>query len=449
MVQPINYNMDVLNPIQGYLEGLKFGEGLNADRLGQEATQQQMAEREQLMGMRAAEEQRAAQAFQMQVAEAERQQAQAAAMQQQLVGLREAAVNGQLTPEMLNEVALNNASSFGEFKTAFDAMSEPKRQADTNTSLQLSTALLRGNPDTAMTILDERIAAAENSGMPDEANKFRAIKDLAAADPVGFATGQLASLVAMGAIDSTTMKTVLDAAGQTGESTGTFRTLQLRAEEAGLVPGSPEYQDFMLRGGDAEKGPLVSNVIGGQETEFAKVAGKDSATLFGTITTQGVSAGRNLTELENLEGVLSNIETGGGTAFKAFLGGYGINTEGLSEIQAAEAAINRLVPAQRQPGSGPMSDRDLELFKRSLPALINQPGGNQIIIDTIRSINEYDIAASIISGQALDGDITPAEARKALRELPNPLADFKAPDAPARTEREPVVIDGVTIRRID
>jgi flagellar protein FlgJ len=204
----------------------------------------------------------------------------------------------------------------------------------------------------------------------------------------------------------------------------------------------------MLRGG-GEKGPLVQNIVGAGETEFAKKAGAEAATQFSTIANQGTAASRSLVELENLEANLANVETGGGAAFKAFLGGYGINTEDLGEIQAAQAAINRLVPQQRPPGSGTMSDADLALFKASLPALINQPGGNQIIIETIRAINEYDVAASIIAGQALDGEITQAEARKALRELPNPLADFRAPETAPKPGTQPVVIDGVTIQRIE
>jgi hypothetical protein len=204
----------------------------------------------------------------------------------------------------------------------------------------------------------------------------------------------------------------------------------------------------MLRGG-GEKGPLVQNIVGAGETEFAKKAGAEAATQFSTMANQGTTASRSLVELENLEANLSGVDTGAAASFKAFLGGYGINTDGLGEIQAAQAAINRLVPQQRPPGSGTMSDADLALFKASLPGLINQPGGNQIIIDTIRSINEYDVAASIIAGQALDGEITPAEARKALRELPNPLADFKAPKTAPKSKIEPVIVDGVTIQRIE
>jgi hypothetical protein len=258
----------------------------------------------------------------------------------------------------------------------------------------------------------------------------------------------LALLTASGALPKETMKSILDATGQSGEATGTFRTLQERAKAAGLTEGTPEYRDFMLRGG-GEKGPLVQNIVGAGETEFAKKAGAEAATQFSTIANQGTAASRSLVEIENLEANLANVETGGGAAFKAFLGGYGINTEGLGELQAAQAAINRLVPQQRPPGSGTMSDADLALFKASLPALINQPGGNQIIIETIRAINEYDVAASIIAGQALDGEITQAEARKALRELPNPLADFKAPKAAPKPGAQPVVIDGVTIQRIE
>jgi flagellar protein FlgJ len=201
-----------------------------------------------------------------------------------------------------------------------------------------------------------------------------------------------------------------------------------------LVEGTPEFQEFVRTGG-REGGPLVQNIIGEGESEFAKKAGATQASQYATLTETGFSASRNLRELDALESALGGIQTGGGASVRSYLGRFGIATEGLDAIQAAEAAINRLVPAQRQPGSGPMSDADLALFKRSLPSLINQPGGNQIIIDTIRAINEYDVAVSILAGQALDGDLTPAEARAAIRELPNPLAEFSAETtAPARAE---------------
>jgi len=448
-MEPINYSRDVLNPIEGYMQGLKFGEGLLTDRQGRDATAQQMQERSQIMGMRETQEARAAEEFQLRKDDAARQRAQAEAMQAQLAGLREMAISGTLTADALNQFALNNASTFGDFQTAYQAMEAPRRAADTQFGIQLSTSLLSGKPEVALAMLDERIAAAENAGAAQEAAALRANRKLVEIDPQGQGVATLALLTASGALPKETMKAILDATGQSGDATGTFRTLQERAKAAGLTEGTPEYQDFMLRGGTSDKGPLVQNIVGAGETEFAKKAGAEAATQFSGVVNQGTAASRSLVELENLEANLSDVETGAGASFKAFLGGYGINTEGLGEIQAAQAAINRLVPQQRAPGSGTMSDADLALFKSSLPALINQPGGNKVIIETIRAINEYDVAASIIAGQVLDGDITQAEARKALRDLPNPLADFRAPKIAPKPGAAPVVIDGVTIQRIE
>jgi hypothetical protein len=469
MVSPINYMLDVKNPIEEAIRGYTLGRADIEQR-------QQMQEREQVMGIRGQQEARAAQEFEARQAEAARQRAQAEAMQAQLMGLREMALEGTLTTEALDQFALANASTFDEFRTAFQNVSQPVREANVQFGLQLSTSLLRGNTEAALNMLDTRIAAAENTGTPqslEEAQRLRAIRGEVEIDPVGFATANLANLTAQGAIDSTTMQTVLETAGQSSEATTTMQTLDQQLRAAGIVPraeggdgryeqaaasaagvsGGPTFrqatpEEAAVYGATAgqidtatgrfypiQSSPLVTNIIGEGQSEFEKQAGKTQASQYATLTETGFSASRNLRELDALESVLGGIQTGGGASVRSYLGRFGIATEGLDAIQAAEAAINRLVPAQRQPGSGVMSDDDLALFKRSLPSLINQPGGNQIIIDTIRAINEYDVAVSILAGQALDGDLTPAEARAAIRELPNPLAEFSAETtAPARAE---------------
>ena len=96
--------------------------------------------------------------------------------------------------------------------------------------------------------------------------------------------------------------------------------------------------------------------------------------------------------------------------------------------------INSLVPEQRQPGSGPMSDADLDLFKQSLPRIINQPGGNQIIVGTMRAIAQYDAEGAAIvqklrAGEFGTGDIARAKAFQMLQDRKNPLSDFKMPSA--------------------
>jgi hypothetical protein len=74
-----------------------------------------------------------------------------------------------------------------------------------------------------------------------------------------------------------------------------------------------------------------------------------------------------------------------------------------------------------------MSDADIAMYRASLPRLINQPGGNQVILDTLAGIAQYEAQMGEIADMVADRAITPAEGRKRIRELKNPLEGFKAP----------------------
>lgn len=200
--------------------------------------------------------------------------------------------------------------------------------------------------------------------------------------------------------------------------------------------------DIGLQGPDAEKlfnvspegqvtaiggaGTTVNVDTGGAgkfEEEFAKL----DAGALGQIAASGSAAIRNIGRIDQLETLLRTAPTGVEGAVKSIAGEFGINTEGLSDIQAAQALINSLVPEQRQPGSGPMSDADLALFKQSLPRIINQPGGNQTITNTMRAIAQYDAAGAAIVQQLRAGEITRQQAFEMLNNRENPLATFRAP----------------------
>jgi hypothetical protein len=201
------------------------------------------------------------------------------------------------------------------------------------------------------------------------------------------------------------------------------RALELRADAAGLQRGTPEYADFMMRGGAT---PAQTNVTvnTGEGDKFYEKLDQGQATMFQTLMDEGVQAGRTMQQINRLGDILTRTPTGAGAAFKTALGEYGIPTEGLDDLQAAQALINQIVPQQRQPGSGPMSDADLALFKQSVPRLINQPGGNQIIINRMRGIAEYQVQQAQIAAAVANREISPADGRKALSELANPLADI-------------------------
>jgi hypothetical protein len=80
MVSPIDYTMDVLSPIEGYMQGLKFGEGIQTGRLNRELLQSQEG-REQEKFAIAKQDREAARA------NAARQMAQAQASQAALADL--------------------------------------------------------------------------------------------------------------------------------------------------------------------------------------------------------------------------------------------------------------------------------------------------------------------------------------------------------------------------
>lgn len=189
-----------------------------------------------------------------------------------------------------------------------------------------------------------------------------------------------------------------------------------KAVEQGYKGSFIDYQTQLRQAGATRV-----NVDTAGQGEFAKKAGGFAAERFNNLVNQGMNASRSSIQLDRLNTLLT--QTGGGLAptFKSIAGNFGIESKGLNEIQAVEAIISQLTPQQRPPGSGTMSDADLALFKKSLPRLINQPGGNQMIMNQLIGIAQYDQQIGQIAQQALDGLISPQEAARRINSVPNPL----------------------------
>lgn len=178
--------------------------------------------------------------------------------------------------------------------------------------------------------------------------------------------------------------------------------------------------------------------LGDQESAFQKETGQRLATEAADIVNQGAQAARGLGQLETLEFALQQAPQGFVGNLASMAGSLGIQiTEGMPELQIAEAIISQLVPQQRPPGTGPMSDADLALFKLSLPRLVNTPDGNRMIVQTMRAIAEYDIARARIARQVQLGQMTPQAADEAYRELPNPVPEFVRRSTDAEVETPP------------
>jgi len=217
-------------------------------------------------------------------------------------------------------------------------------------------------------------------------------------------------------------RVVATGAGKPEKQTTEFQNYQNAIRDGSFKGSFIDYQMALKRAGAQQQTVNLPPA----EKAFETKAGSLIAESYGEVAKQGVASSRALGTLTRLESLLD--KTGGGLvpALQSFAGQFGIKSKGSSDIEAAQAVINRLVPEQRAPGSGTMSDRDIELFKASLPRLINTPEGNRQILEAMRGIVEYDIKAGQIARDALNGRIKQDEAEKRLNELRNPLESFRS-----------------------
>lgn len=192
---------------------------------------------------------------------------------------------------------------------------------------------------------------------------------------------------------------------------------------AGRTPiGRLEYEQAVKKAGANNM-----NISTGEGNDFYKELDKQNAGSFAAMSAAGTVARGKIGQINRLEGLFANAPQGAEGYLKSIAGEWGIPTDGLSDIQAANALLERLVPQQRLPGSGTMSDGDIKMFRNSLPRIINQPGGNQLIFDTMRGIAQYEQAQGDIADRVANREINAAEGRRQIQALKNPLEDFKIP----------------------
>lgn len=254
-------------------------------------------------------------------------------------------------------------------------------------------------------------------------------------------------------VDPVTFEPLFDARGEAGF---TLSPGQQRFDASGQpiagVEAAPDdltsaiqnYNHLISRGVPEDQATQLAfggqttnvNVNTGSTNDFFTGLSEAETDNFASMLQAGTQASRNLAQLGQLEELLASAPQGLEGAATQFAANFGIDLGGAQGVQAAQALINQMVPAQRPPGSGPMSDADLELYKQSIPRIMNQPGGNELIIGTMRAINEYDRQlAAIVQDGVARAELTddPAERAQIRREmraaidgLQNPIDAFKA-----------------------
>lgn len=226
-----------------------------------------------------------------------------------------------------------------------------------------------------------------------------------------------------------------------------MRTINQAAAAMGIQPGTPEHQQFVKE--QMTKQPVAEVNLPGQPSKMRETIDKGVGGNFLELSTSGQKANRSGRQIDRLEFLLSNSPSGFEAGAKAWLGEFGVETEGLDALQAANAVIEAMVPEQRPPGSGPMSDADVKMFRNSLPGLINSPNGNALIIQTLRDMQNYDmeigrIADMVVYGPEDGGDpITPRQARTMMSQVANPMESFRDHFNQLKGQDEPQIPSGM------
>lgn len=170
-------------------------------------------------------------------------------------------------------------------------------------------------------------------------------------------------------------------------------------------------------GGPQAPDPMAVAEAKGREKGIEALAKSAVATF-----DEGRNASQQLAQIDQLEGLLAQTETGTIPAWSQWANEtLGIQVTG-GPAQAASAIISGLIPAQRPPGSGAASDADMRLFRGALPQLVNTSEGNREIIAGMRAIAGYKQQISQIAGDAIANRISYGEMTDKMREADTMLS---------------------------
>lgn len=160
-----------------------------------------------------------------------------------------------------------------------------------------------------------------------------------------------------------------------------------------------------------------------ENEEFGTTAARTRAQDFSE-QVKGASEGRQmLSRLSVLENVTGDLPSGILGWFSQQGARLNLGSQ-ATQYQVATALLEQLIPGQRQGMPGAVSDRDVEMFRRSLPQLMASPEGRQMVIDTLKSASEDQVARGRIARDALNRRITAEEAENRMDALPSPFARF-------------------------
>lgn len=220
--------------------------------------------------------------------------------------------------------------------------------------------------------------------------------------------------------------------GRTQQAGPGYRPLTNPEERARFGIPADDKRPYQVGPGNRLINPPAENRITVDqrgESAFTTSAAKLNAERYNKLVEGGFEAQSMVADLSALRDIGSRITTGKTAQIKQALGPYaemvGVKIDDLDDLQAYQSIVSRMAPRMRVAGSGATSDFEMRQFLQALPTLGNTPQGNEIIANTLESLQQHRMAAADIGSRALAGELTPREAEKMIRELPNPLELWK------------------------
>lgn len=410
-MQPFDYRIAVQDPLQMALAGYQQGQQFQNQRV--------QAERQtQLYDMEM-------QQYQANQAKLQEEQARAQAMQADFADFAEGLSSGTKTIDDVIRLSSLYPEIAEQVQSTYQMKTEVQKNNEIRETLSLAS-LLRNAPQAGAKKLAESIAAAEAAG---DQQRLATLKNIEASIGVSPDAPVAAAIFTLfNVMPADQFKLAAEQLGLAPEKLpAAVQTFEALAERAGIQPGTPEYaraaEEAMSSGGTNVSFTMPGAV---EEGAFEKKVGELQATSIEAIAQQGQTARRNRQTINLLERALTGAPAGIEAGLKGLAVNFGIETEGSDQIEVAKALISQLVPGQRPPGSGTMSDADLQLFKDSLPKLMGTSEGRLKIVQNMKAISDYMIAEGDLADAVLDGTISRARYRERVRALGNPLAEFSA-----------------------
>lgn len=216
--------------------------------------------------------------------------------------------------------------------------------------------------------------------------------------------------------------------GRPGESYDQFRARITGSEETAKVGA----QNLALTNTQKQL-PDAQRIA---DAEAMKVEAKDQAEAMKDFSAAGIEARGHKAQLSAIEKLGDKVGYGVVPKIQSFLGHYGVDTKGLTDIQAYERAIDYMAPQLRPIGSGRLLQNELSNFKSALGGLMTTPEGRRISLSNLKLITDYKEQIGRIASNSKLGvqerwnQIYSLEPPKLTTEIPSQKAQGAAPPPP-------------------